>query len=74
MGFLLCKCQGKKPLSLVHFANLCHIFIAQCKVKNIKIIFHVLWIGRFGENDVALLNVPTQDDLSIALAVFLSKL
>ena len=73
MSFLLRKGHGKEPLPLVQFADFGHFVIGQGKIENIEIILHVLRVRGFREDDVSLLNMPAQNDLSIALAVFLTK-
>ena len=55
MGILLRKGHGKKPLSFVQLVDRSHFVIGQGKIENIKIILHVLRIGRFREDDVSLL-------------------
>ena len=55
---------------LVKGSNLVHFLIGQCKIKQIVIVLDVRRILRSGDHNIACLNMPAQDDLCIALAVF----
>ena len=48
-------------------------FIAQAEIKQIEVIADMLSVLRSRDDDVAILDVPAQDDLRIALAIFLRQ-
>jgi hypothetical protein len=73
LSFLLFKRHIEEPLSAVECSDLAHFFSCQLKVENVKIVPHVIGIRCFREYDIALLNMPAENDLHIALAIFLRK-
>lgn len=54
----------------VHPGNFIHLRIGQGEVKQVKIIPNVRRILRSGDDNVAILNMPAQDDLRAGLSVF----
>ena len=60
-------------LILVQRGNLLHFLVRQGEVVNIEVVADVIRILGAGDDDVARLHVPAQDDLGITLTVLGSK-
>ena len=58
----------------VNLGNSSHIFIAQCEIKNIKIVTDMIGILGTGNHNVSALDMPAENDLRVGLAVFCRKL
>ena len=71
--FLLCKRHIEETLSAVERSDLVHFLSSQFKIEYVDIVSHVVGFRCFREYDIALLNVPAENDLHIGLAVFLRK-
>ena len=56
--FLICKCHIEEALAVVKCGDLSHFIGGQFKVEDVKIVFHVVGIRGFREQDIACLNVP----------------
>jgi hypothetical protein len=52
----------------------CHILLGEREIEDIDILPHPFDVGRFGNDNYAALDKPTQGDLGYAFAVFLSDL
>ena len=72
--FLFGKRHIEKTLSAVERSDLSHFICSQFKVEYFKILLHVLRIGRSRKDNISFLDMPAENDLHVALAVFLSKL
>ena len=72
--FLLLKRNRKEPHILIHCPDLLHFLFRKFKVKDVKIIFDMLRIGRFREDNRTLLDMPAQDDLNISLSILFCQL
>ena len=59
---------------LVEGGDLRHFIIGQGKIKEVKVGLDMLGILGAGDDDVAALNVPAENDLGRGLAVLLAKL
>ena len=51
-----------------------YVVRVQGKAEDAQVLFHALWIGRLGDGNEALLDVPAEHDLARGLAVFLGDL
>ena len=63
-----------EPLVSVHLLDEGHFVSRQFKIEDVGILLDMDGVGRLGKHDVALLNVPTQNNLRVRLAIFGSKL
>ena len=61
-------------LLLVHGIDLRHLLVGKGKIEQVQIGLDVVRVLGAGDDDVADLDVPAEDDLSVALAVLLGKL
>ena len=61
-------------LLLVHRRDLLHLFTRQREIEEVEVVLDVGGVLGTGDNDVARLDVPAEDDLGIGLAVFLAQL
>ena len=46
-----------------------HILVGECEIEYVDILLHPLYVSRFGDDDDAALDEPTQGDLRHAFAV-----
>ena len=61
-------------LLLVHRRDLLHLFTRQREVEEVEVVLDVGGVLGTGDDDVARLDVPAEDDLGIGLAVLLAQL
>lgn len=73
VSFLLLQSGGIETLAVVQSVDFCHLILGQSKIKDIKIILDMLGIRGLGEDNVARLDVPAEDDLHIRLAILLGQ-
>lgn len=60
----------EKTFSRIERSYGCHIFVGERKIKNVDILPHSFDVGRFGNDNHAALDKPTQGNLSYAFAAF----
>ena len=56
----------------IQSGNLCHIFLAELKIPNGKVLLHALLMNGFRNHRYASLYIPAQSHLGSCLSIFLS--
>ena len=61
-------------LSLVDTGDAGHIVLCQGEIKEVDVVFDVLRVAGTQDHDAAGLDVPAENDLRVALVIFLRQL
>jgi len=43
---------------MIHLGYLCHIVISQCKIEDVDVLYHTLFVARLGNGHDAALGEP----------------